>query len=99
MSQVGLRITECRCLSLDDIKWEVGRFGKVLWSGRPNSIKLDELEVFCTVLDCGTEELLVREAESVATPAPTESETSEAIGQSSPVIRPRSPRGRSKPPL
>ncbi|WP_405591569.1 tyrosine-type recombinase/integrase [Streptomyces sp. NBC_01092] len=29
MSQVGLRITECRCLSLDDIKWEVGRFGKV----------------------------------------------------------------------
>jgi site-specific recombinase XerD len=29
MSQVGLRIAECRYLSLDDIKWEVGRFGKV----------------------------------------------------------------------
>ena len=32
-----------------------------LWSGQPNSIKLDELEVFCAVLDCGVEDLLLRE--------------------------------------
>lgn len=29
MTQVGLRITECRRLDLDDIKWEVGTFGKL----------------------------------------------------------------------
>ncbi|WP_405591566.1 helix-turn-helix domain-containing protein [Streptomyces sp. NBC_01092] len=70
-----------------------------LWSGRPNSIKLDELEVFCAVLDCGPEELLIREPESVASPVACEAEASEAVGASSPVIQPRSPRGRSKPPL
>jgi DNA-binding Xre family transcriptional regulator len=70
-----------------------------LWSGQPNSIKLDELEVFCAVLDCGPEELLIREPESVAAPVSNESETSEAIGQSAPAVRSRSPRGRSKPPL
>lgn len=67
-----------------------------LWSGRPNSIKLDELEVFCAVLDCGPEELLIREPESVASPVACEAE---AVGASSPVVQPRSPRGRSKPPL
>ncbi|KMS74090.1 XRE family transcriptional regulator [Streptomyces viridochromogenes] len=70
-----------------------------LWSGQPNSIKLDELEVFCAVLDCGPEELLIREPESRAAPVPSEPQTSEAVGQSPPVIQPRSPRGRSKPPL
>ncbi|MGW3628294.1 tyrosine-type recombinase/integrase [Streptomyces sp. NPDC000880] len=58
-----------------------------LWSGQPNSIKLDELEVFCAVLAHGPEELLVREPESVAARAPDESETLEAIGQSAPADR------------
>lgn len=29
-----------------------------LWSGRPNTVKLDELDVICAVLGCGVEELL-----------------------------------------
>jgi site-specific recombinase XerD len=29
MAQVGLRINECRRLGLDDVKWELGRFGKL----------------------------------------------------------------------
>jgi DNA-binding Xre family transcriptional regulator len=71
-----------------------------LWSGRPNSVKLDELEVFCAVLDCGPEELLIREPETLTTSVPTEAETAQAVGQApSPVIRPRNPGGRSKPPL
>ncbi|MCW8379776.1 helix-turn-helix domain-containing protein [Streptomyces justiciae] len=70
-----------------------------LWSGRPNSIKLDELEVFCAVLDCGPEELLIREPESVASPGASEAVASEVVGASSPVIQPRNPRGRSRPPL
>jgi integrase/recombinase XerD len=29
MAEVGLRVNEVRCLDLDDIKWELGRFGKL----------------------------------------------------------------------
>jgi integrase/recombinase XerC len=29
MAQVGLRLNECRRLGLDDVKWELGRFGKL----------------------------------------------------------------------
>lgn len=29
MSQVGLRVNEARTLDLDDVKWDVGRFGKL----------------------------------------------------------------------
>ncbi len=29
MSGVGLRVNEARCLDLDDVKWELGRFGKL----------------------------------------------------------------------
>ncbi|MFI5675746.1 helix-turn-helix domain-containing protein [Streptomyces cellulosae] len=71
-----------------------------LWSGQPNSIKLDELEVFCAVLDCGPEELLIREPETVTPQADADVNVATAAGQTpSPVIRPRSPHGRSKPPL
>ncbi|GAA3626760.1 hypothetical protein GCM10022419_135210 [Nonomuraea rosea] len=36
-----------------------------LWSGEPASIKLDDLNVICTVLDCGVEELLIPEPDKV----------------------------------
>ncbi|WP_223167119.1 helix-turn-helix domain-containing protein [Nonomuraea sp. SYSU D8015] len=41
--------------------------GKVsgLWSGEPASIKLDDLNVICTVLNCGVEELLIPEPDKV----------------------------------
>ena len=29
MSEVGLRVNEARSLDLDDIKWDLGRFGKL----------------------------------------------------------------------
>ncbi|WP_067480092.1 tyrosine-type recombinase/integrase [Nocardia amamiensis] len=29
ISKVGLRINEARCLDLDDVRWELGRFGKL----------------------------------------------------------------------
>ncbi|MGW3608102.1 helix-turn-helix domain-containing protein [Micromonospora sp. NPDC005161] len=32
-----------------------------LWSGQPASVKLEELDVICTVLGCGVEELLIPE--------------------------------------
>ena len=36
-----------------------------LWSGNPNAVKLDELDVICAVLGCGVEELLIPEPETV----------------------------------
>ena len=32
-----------------------------LWSGRPASIKLSDLDVLCAVIGCGVEELLIPE--------------------------------------
>jgi DNA-binding Xre family transcriptional regulator len=40
-----------------------------LWSGDPASIKLDDLDVICTVVGCGVEELLIPEPAKVAAPA------------------------------
>lgn len=65
-----------------------------LWSGRPISVRLDDLDVICAVLDCAPSELLVPEqpaarSEPEAAPPP-------AVGQ----IRPsRSRKGRSVPPV
>jgi DNA-binding Xre family transcriptional regulator len=68
-----------------------------LWSGRPNSVRLDELDVICAVLGCGIEDLLQPEPETVPEPKPDNSEQSAAVGQPHAVApRPRS--GRSLPP-
>lgn len=72
-----------------------------LWSGQPHSIKLDELEVICSVLDCGPEELLLRDPDTVGPAAPATSVDASAVGEAAPqapVVRPRAPRGRSLPP-
>lgn len=41
-----------------------------LWSGHPNVVRLDELDVICAVLGCGVEELLIPEAAKVSQPVP-----------------------------
>ena len=41
-----------------------------LWSGQPNTIRLDELDVICAVLGCGVDELLLPESGIVPQPAP-----------------------------
>jgi DNA-binding Xre family transcriptional regulator len=37
-----------------------------LWSGRPISVRLDDLEVICQVLDCDPGELLLRDRAAIA---------------------------------
>ena len=51
-----------------------------LWSGQPNTVKLDELDIICAVLGCDVGELLLPEPVAVPEPA-----TGESPG------RPRSP--------
>jgi DNA-binding Xre family transcriptional regulator len=68
-----------------------------LWSGTPNVVKLDELDVICAVLGCGVDELLIPEPETIAAPRPGAEDTSAAVGDTRPVV-PRSRDGRSMPP-
>ena len=68
-----------------------------LWSGQPNAVRLDELDVICAVLGCGIEELLLPEPETVPKPARADGEQAAAVAEARPVM-PR-PRGaRSLPP-
>jgi DNA-binding Xre family transcriptional regulator len=66
-----------------------------LWSGQPNTIKLDELDVICAVLGCGVGELLL--PDPVAVPEPATSQSPGAVAEAR-AVTPRSRTGRSLPP-
>ncbi|KUM90258.1 XRE family transcriptional regulator [Streptomyces cellostaticus] len=68
-----------------------------LWSGQPNTVKLDELDVICVVLGCGVEELLLPEPERVPDSTPATDEQTVAVGQPR-AVTPRPRTGRSLPP-
>jgi DNA-binding Xre family transcriptional regulator len=69
-----------------------------LWSGNPNAIKLHDLDVFCAVLGCGIDELLIPEPETVAAPTPRGSEQTTATAGEARPVTPRARTGRSLPP-
>jgi len=64
-----------------------------LWSGTPISVRLDDLDVICAVLDCTPNDLL--------TPDPPAEPAQPAVEAApAPAIRPsRRGRGRSAPPV
>jgi putative transcriptional regulator len=65
-----------------------------LWIGTPTTIRLDDLDVICSVLACTPADLLVCEPEAVAARRPAK--VAEAGPR--PVITPRPGRHRSVPP-
>jgi DNA-binding Xre family transcriptional regulator len=67
-----------------------------LWSGRPISIRLDDLDVICAVLGCEPGDLLIRDPD-VARPADCENQPVSAANAS--AIRPARRGGRSLPPV
>lgn len=69
-----------------------------LWSGQPISVKLADLDVFCAVLGCGIEELLL--PQPIAPPVTQPAQTGEgtAVPGSGPVA-PRPRTRRSLPPV
>jgi DNA-binding Xre family transcriptional regulator len=68
-----------------------------LWSGRPASIKLDDLNVICAVLGCGVEELLIPESEKVQRPDHAHAGNETVVGPA--AVRPKRREGRSLPPV
>ena len=69
-----------------------------LWSGRPASIKLEDLDVICAVLGCGVEELLVPEPDKVQSPVQDGDQRGEAVAGPASVT-PKRRKGRTLPPV
>jgi DNA-binding Xre family transcriptional regulator len=67
-----------------------------LWTGTPTSVRLDDLEVICSVLSCSPTDLLIIEPAVVAARRPTTA----ARGGSArvPTVTPTLGRNRSQPP-
>jgi DNA-binding Xre family transcriptional regulator len=66
-----------------------------LWTGNPTTIRLDDLDVLCVVLDCSPAELLLPEPDKVAARQPERE--ADAVG-SVVALTPRLGRQRSLPP-
>lgn len=66
-----------------------------LWTGNPTTIRLDDLDVMCVVLDCSPSELLLPEPDKVAARRPPQ--LTRATGASR-TVQPRLGRNRSAPP-
>ncbi|GAA1771951.1 helix-turn-helix transcriptional regulator [Nonomuraea bangladeshensis] len=67
-----------------------------LWTSTPTTVRLDDLEVICDVLQCSPAELLICEPDKVAARRPAATAT--APGESLPAILPRLGRNRTLPP-
>jgi putative transcriptional regulator len=66
-----------------------------LWTGTPTTIRLEDLDVLCSVLDCAPSDLLVCQPDQVAARRPAKTAVA-AKGVTSVV--PRLGRNRTKPP-
>jgi putative transcriptional regulator len=68
-----------------------------LWTQTPTSIRLDDLEIICAVLDCTPADLLICEPDKVAARAPQRPERA-AGGPAGSTPTPRLGRHTSQPP-
>lgn len=71
-----------------------------LWTGNPTTVRLDDLDVICAVLDCTPSDLLICEPDAVAARRPAHTSTGTGSGEvnAAPRIVPRLGRHRSLPP-
>lgn len=67
----------------------------MLWTGTPTTIRLEDLDVFCTVLGCSPAQLLVAEPDKVAARKPAQANSAETGAT---PLKPRLGRNRSTPP-
>jgi DNA-binding Xre family transcriptional regulator len=69
-----------------------------LWAGTPTTIRLDDLDVICAVLQCDPAALLIREPDKVAARRPQREQTANGDGPA-PIVSPRFGNPKSEPPL
>ena len=85
-----------RMLAEAGLKISAGKMSG-LWSGRPASIKLNDLDVICAVVGCGVEDLLITEPGKV-TRAAGDQPGQQAVASPQAGVTPRRRDGRSLPP-
>lgn len=85
-----------RLLAERGLEMSAGKMSQ-LWTGNPKTIRLDDLEVICAVLECGPSQLLIAEPEKVAAPKKPSVAASERTR--SPSVAPRFGARRSTPPV
>lgn len=85
-----------RLLADQGLEISVGKMS-ALWSGKPTSIRLDDLEVICAVLGCGPDELLIPEPGRVRQ-VPVQEAPMAAVAGERPAVRPVRRSGRTAPP-
>jgi putative transcriptional regulator len=90
--------TEMRRLLADaGLEISAGKMS-ALWTGTPTTIRLDDLDVICALLDCDPAALLICEPEKVAARRPRREQA--AGGEDTPPpVRPRFGKPKSEPPL
>ncbi len=72
-----------------------------LWTSTPTTIRLDDLDVICAVLDCEPSTLLIRDPGKIATLRAAKTATGDEPGSTkpvNPVVQPRLGRNRTRPP-
>jgi DNA-binding Xre family transcriptional regulator len=68
-----------------------------LWTGTPTTIRLDDLDVICSVLDCQPTDLLICEPDKVAARRPARRQSGDAAAAGL-MVTPRLGRHRTLPP-
>ncbi|MCY7413855.1 MAG: helix-turn-helix transcriptional regulator [Salinibacterium sp.] len=69
------------------------------WAGSPATIRLDELDVLCAIMECTPLDLMTPEPEKVAVRRPQKAKTVNGDHDASPRVTPRFGKPRSEPPL
>lgn len=69
------------------------------WAGTPATIRLEELDVICSILDCTPTDLMTPEPEKVAARRPRQAEAINGENEIGPRVAPRFGKPRSEPPL
>lgn len=69
-----------------------------LWTGTPISVRLDDLDVICSVLDCQPAELLIPEPDKVAARKPR-TVAAATTAPSAKKAKPRLGKNRNAPPV
>jgi putative transcriptional regulator len=85
-----------RRLAEAGLEFSAGKMS-ALWSGTPTSVRLDDLDVICAVLECDPAELLVPEPDKVAARRPKADKA--ANKGASPGVEPRFGKAKPEPPL
>ena len=94
--------TELRRLLADaGLEISAGKMS-ALWTGTPTTIRLDDLDVICAVLQCEPTQLLIPEPERVAARRTASTDTRTGTGHDRPTtispLQPRLGRNRTRPP-